>query len=232
MSYSKSTEVIPAIMPDTWADLQTKASSIADAVSWAQIDVMDGMFVSSHSWPYSTTGLQEMRAMMEQGVKLPLIEKISYEVDLMVTTPENACRDFIALGAKRVIVHLESSPHFATFLQTARARFPDVEFGVALGIETSLQAVDMYINKVDVIQLMGIARIGYQGEPFDDRVIQRVLELRKKMPQGIISVDGGVNFDTAPGLILAGVDRLVAGSAIFKSDDVLLAIERIKGNKK
>ena len=64
---------------------------------------------------------------------------------------------------------------------------------------------------------MGIARIGYQGEQFDERVIDRIKEFKKAYPYSIVSVDGGVNKESAPLLKEAGVDRLVIGSAIFNS---------------
>ena len=67
---------------------------------------------------------------------------------------------------------------------------------------------------------MGIEKIGYQGQPFDERVIDQVKALRKEYPELIISVDGGVSFDTAPRLIEAGANRLVVGSVIFNSLDI------------
>jgi ribulose-phosphate 3-epimerase len=221
-------EIIPAIMPDSWPDLEDKASKAAGIVLWAQVDVMDGMFVASRSWPYGGSGMSELKEMKENKSTLPALDAMLYEVDLMVTTPEIAMLDWIALGVKRVIVHVESTHHLGTFLQSTRSRFPDIEIGLALNIDTPIDIVANYVARVDVIQLMGIARIGYQGEPFDERVIPKIAKLREKYPQVIISVDGGVNFDSAPKLIEAGANRLVSGSAIYNSDDISEAIERLK----
>jgi ribulose-phosphate 3-epimerase len=214
-------------MPDSWQDLQKKASRVAGVTPWAQIDIMDGVFVSSHSWPYIGAGASEMRAFKADGRKLPLADKLRYEVDLMVATPEIVALDWIALGAGRIIIHVESIRHINTFLQSARARFPELEIGLAVNIETPAGIFDIYAEKVDVVQLMGIDRIGYQGQPFDERVIPKIRQLREKHPRLTISIDGAVNFETAPKLIEAGANRLVSGSAIFNSEDIGEAVKRL-----
>ena len=100
-----------------------------------------------------------------------------------------------------------------------------VELGVAINIETPEKNIAPFIKNIDVIQCMGIAKIGYQGNPFDDRVLAKIKDLQGKYPRTAISVDGGVNLDTAPKLISAGATRLVAGSAIFKSKNIEKTIE-------
>jgi ribulose-phosphate 3-epimerase len=75
---------------------------------------------------------------------------------------------------------------------------------------------------------MGIAEIGYQGQQFDERVVAKIMKLRNMSPDIIISVDGGVNFETAPILIHAGANRLVSGSAIFKSEDINSTIKKLQ----
>ena len=75
---------------------------------------------------------------------------------------------------------------------------------------------------------MGINHVGFQGEPFDERVIEKVKAVRAKYPEMIISVDGGVSLETAPKLIEAGVSRLIVGSAIFNSDNFIESIQNFK----
>jgi len=75
---------------------------------------------------------------------------------------------------------------------------------------------------------MGIAEIGHQGEPFDERVIEKIVDFRERFPGVIISVDGGVDVDTAPELAEAGARRLVSGSGIFEAGDVGQAIEDLR----
>lgn len=230
-------EIIPAIMPDNYEDLVQKASRIKGVVSCAQIDVMDSKFVPSISWPYDDNGIKEFASMVKNDEMLPFWEELSYEVDLMVEHPESVIADWIAVGVSRIIVHLESTDKLREIIEIIEevlAKEVDftgmspVELGVALGAETSIEQITPYANDIDVIQFMGIRKIGYQGEPFDENTIERVRDLRQKYPHLIISIDGGVNFETAPRLIKAGVSRLVSGSTIFKSADIQETILKLK----
>ena len=86
--------------------------------------------------------------------------------------------------------------------------------------------LDVYTERLDVVQLMGIAKLGEQGLPFDERVIRRVQILRQRLPNLAIAVDGGVNLDNAPTLIAAGATRLVVGSALWRAKDLPKALKQ------
>jgi ribulose-phosphate 3-epimerase len=75
---------------------------------------------------------------------------------------------------------------------------------------------------------MGIDEIGFQGQLFDERVISKIEEFKNKFPKVTVSVDGGVNLESAPKLVKAGAERLVSGSAIFGSDDIESTIGLLK----
>ena len=75
---------------------------------------------------------------------------------------------------------------------------------------------------------MGIEKIGFQGQEFSEKVIDKIKELKKRKSEIIISVDGGVDLKNAPALIEAGATRLVSGSAILKSDNIKKTIEQFK----
>ena len=230
-------EIIPAIMPDNYDDLLEKAGRVKGTVAYAQIDVMDGKFVPSVSWPYDKKGKSQFKSMIQDGVMLPFWDEISYEVDLMVTNPEQVVEDWVALGVRRIIVHIESTKKIKEISSILENRFsreedftgiPPIEFGVALGANTSFDAIYPYANDIDFVQFMGIKKIGYQGEPFNKEVVTRIENLRAQCPHLIISVDGGVNFETAPALIKAGSSRLVSGSTIFESADIRETIHKLK----
>jgi ribulose-phosphate 3-epimerase len=104
----------------------------------------------------------------------------------------------------------------------------EVELGIALGLNTPITDITGYLEDIDFVQFMGIAQIGYQGEAFDERVLDRIREFHNAHPEVIISVDGGVNFDTAHLLAQAGAKRLVSGSAILKSANPAQAIAHLK----
>jgi ribulose-phosphate 3-epimerase len=99
------------------------------------------------------------------------------------------------------------------------------EIGIAVGTNTSIEKVFPLVNSVDFIQCMGIENIGFQGQDFDERVLGQIRKLKAEFPDLIISVDGSVTLETAPKLIEAGATRLVIGSAIFNTDDIISRVE-------
>ncbi len=234
------TEIIPAIMPDSFNDLVAKATRIKGVLPLAQIDIMDGVFVGSKSWPYRNAGEANdvhFLGMKNQEEALPFFEELDYEIDLMIAEPEKHIEEWLPLGASRLIFHIESIKNHELFfnhdffIEGARQIGGQtvIEVGLAIDPGTPLEKIEQYIEKFDFIQCMGIAKIGYQGEPFDERVLAHVNALRIKYPNLPISIDGGVNLESAPLLRAAGATRLVSGSAIFNSEDMLDTILKLKG---
>ncbi|HJL55774.1 MAG: hypothetical protein QGH85_01520 [Candidatus Pacebacteria bacterium] len=208
-------EVIPAIMPDSFNDLNEKYAQVKDFVSIVQIDVMDGKFVPSKNFPY----------IQNDENNLSQID-FDFEVDLMVSNPENFIESWVKAGAKRIIIHIESVERIEdVFLKVPS----DIETGIALNTTTPNEKIYPLIEKINFVQFMGIEKIGYQGQDFDERVLNKIADLRRKFPRVIISVDGGVSLETAPRLVEAGANRLVSGSAIFESSNIKDTIEQLKG---
>ncbi|MBM2817819.1 MAG: Ribulose-phosphate 3-epimerase [Parcubacteria group bacterium] len=234
------TEIIPAILPEDIDDLREKLSLVSGIVPLAQIDVCDGKFAPTKTWPYKKGVDETFLRIVGQEEGFPFWDSVDFEVDLMVKHPENIVGDWIATGAKRIIIHIESTPDPLSLFQKIKLEYETsgessygVETGAALNIETPNEEVYDLLNEVndkgapaiDFVQFMGIENIGYQGEPFDERVFEKVRELREKFPETIISVDGGVSLENASELIEAGANRLVSGSAIFESGDIAGTIE-------
>ncbi len=229
------TEIIPAIMPQSLEDLEEKAGLVAPYVHMIQLDIMDGRFVKARTWPYFANDYSfDALTAEEQG--LPLWDKVDYEVDLMVEKPETVIDEWITAGVKRVIVHLESTENMKEIIRQFRHRFAytknpeerDIEFFLAIGLETPTDALLPYLEDIDGVQFMGIAHIGLQGEPFDERVIDRIREFYNAHPEIMISIDGGVTLDNAHILAQAGVKHLVSGSAIYESGNIADTIELFK----
>jgi pentose-5-phosphate-3-epimerase len=103
-----------------------------------------------------------------------------------------------------------------------------IEWGIAFLTTDNLGDWREIILKADFVQLMGIENIGYQGQSFDPRVLDQVKHAREIKPDAIISIDGGVNLETARELALAGANRLVSGSTIFGANAPEVAIEDLK----
>lgn len=229
-------EIIPAIMPKDFADLESKVARVASSVKTVQLDIMDGDFVPEKTWPYLGDVLDFQKLVKEQ-MGLPQWENINYEIDLMVSAPDRDAFEWISAGASRIIIHIESHPDVRGIIEKIRRQHGQVselpsapEVGVAINIDTPLEQLDAFIPLVDFVQHMGIAQIGYQGQPFDERCLPRIAELRKKYPELIVSIDGAVNGMTAPELIEAGANRLVSGSFIYDAQGVREAIRQLGGN--
>lgn len=232
-------EIIPAIMPSDYDDLRDKVRKVRDHVELVQVDIMDGKFVASQSWPYNsggTKGDKEFSSLMAQEEGLPYWDQVDYEFDLMIQEPEKHIDEWLPLGASRLIFHIESildKDHFFRgdlFDKESRSIGDDtvVEIGLAINPDTPLSEIEPYIPQVDFVQVMGIAKIGFQGQPFDERALSHINQLRVKYPELIISVDGAVNDDSIKLFESAGADRFVSGSRIYSAEDIGEAIATLQ----
>jgi len=229
-------EILPAIMPDSIRDWEQKALYVKGLTQWAQVDVMDGQFVPSVSWPYIHGAEREFEALIHEEQGVPLWDFFNYEVDLMVKKPERVIEDWIALGMQRIIVHIESTDRMQDIIDLVKEKTGEkgstwrVELGIAINTTTALETIEPYVDQVDCIQCMGIEKIGYQGQAFDERVLTHLFTLREKFPDSIISIDGSVNETTAPKLIAGGANRLVMGSALCNAENPEAVVRAIKAN--
>lgn len=215
------TEIIPAIMPKDLQDLEDKASLVYKNVKTIQLDLMDGEYVEAKTWPYFLKNVEEVDGIMN-GKVLPFAENVEYELDLMVMSPERDLKKFVAMRPKRIIFHARSIEDHKSFIETMNDFInlrEEIEVGVAIGPDESLEFADELIRNTDFVQIMGIKNIGNQGESFDESVFTQIENLRAKYPNVILSIDGGVNLDNAKRLKDAGADRLVSGSTIFGSEN-------------
>lgn len=222
-------------MPRDWDDLQHSAGLVHEHVSTVQLDIMDGIFVPDSTWPYGSANDESFQALTSQQEGFPYWQELNYEIDLMVQEPEQVVAQWMECGAQRVIAHYASTEHIEDLLRQVQvcavedgAFRLNVEFGLAIQPTDDISVLDAYIDSIDFIQCMGIDQIGFQGQPFNEETVVQIRNLRQRFPQAILSVDGGVDFDTAPTLIEAGANRLVSGSAIFESDDIHTAINTLQ----
>lgn len=241
------TEIIPAIMPKSYADLKDNLSQVSGIAPFVQIDVMDGSFVTNRTWPYQKAGSghagqpadPDFEKILKEEDAFPFWEEVDFEADLMVSDPLAVAHEWISAGAKRIIVHFESVSDPKAVIEQLRRELPPrdsvvyTEIGIAINLDTANEKLESLLLPgsnnaeplADFVQFMGIAKIGYQGQPFDERVLTKISALRAAHPGVTISVDGSVNLDTAPKLIAAGANRLAIGSAIFSKQNVEEAIQ-------
>lgn len=217
-------EIIPAILPKDFAEVEEKVGLVVGLVKTVQIDVCDGQFVPNATWPYRKKDDTFEKIKHEQE-GLPQWQKLDFEIDMMVNRPEEVVEEWVQTGATRIIIHIEARGDVAKAVESISGR---VEVGLAINIETPIEALQPFIGQIQFVQCMGIDRIGFQGQAFDDKVLDKIKEIRVKYPEMIVSVDGGVSLERAKKLIEAGATRLVAGSAIFNSDNLVEAIEKLR----
>ncbi len=232
--------VVPAVLPYSRENLEKKLALLAliPSVSRIQIDVVDGRLAAPASWPY--TAPKELKAMVENGELLPSLDRIEYEIDLMSFDALRAAEDWLALGASRLTFHAESAVDLAQFFASARKRWSGglasfssiVSFGLALTVGSNLALVRSCASAIDYVQFMGIMKVGRQGEPFDERVVEKIKAFRTLYPDLPLQVDGGVSLKNGKKLLALGVSNLVVGSGILRARDpaaAFAAFEDLEG---
>ncbi|MBA3789502.1 hypothetical protein H0X32_03910 [Patescibacteria group bacterium] len=224
--------IVPAILPVSQEDLEDKLAALVGLVDSVQIDIVDGRFISPASWPYRTESDKGLPSFA--GKTFSHLGQIHYEMDLMVSAPEDVAGTWVEAGADRITLHVESTNYLPKTITDLEVRYGHAKdfapellaIGIALNIQSDLAIIEPYMAQIDYVQFMGIATIGKQGEPFDTRVLQKIATFKKKHPEIPVQVDGGVSLQTAPALLSAGVERLIVGSALWNAPDLATELQK------
>lgn len=219
-----SVEIIPSLPAHTFDEFREKIGKVKGLVDTFQIDVCDGKFVPSVSWPMHPEDREQFERIVQGSEMLPYKGEIEFEVHFMAHNPELLLNDWMNAGVKRALFHVEAEHDFTELKKVAGS----LELGISLLIGTPLSIIDEYVEDISVVQLMGIATIGVQGQPFDSRVLNSIREVKSRYPDLVIEVDGAVNADSAQSLIDAGATRLAPGSYVLNSADPKSAIHTLK----
>ena len=210
--------ISPSLLSADFGNLQRDIEMINNSeADWFHLDIMDGMFVPNISFGFPIISTVKKHA------KKPL------DVHLMIIDPDRYIDDFHKVGADILTVHYEACNHLHRTVQKIKSL--GIKAGVSLNPHTPVHLLKDIISDVDLVLLMSV-NPGFGGQKFIPNTIEKVKELKQliisKKSTALIEIDGGVDNSNAKTLVDAGCDVLVAGSYIFKSENQLKTISRLK----
>ena len=209
----------PSLLAADFSHLAEAVGQInASGAEWTHLDIMDGNFVGELS--FGAKMVRDLR---------PLSPTV-FDVHLMVSRPENLIEGFAMAGADYITFHFEAAVHVHRILMAIKEL--GKKAGISIVPSTPVAAIEEILPFVDLALIMTV-NPGYGGQKLIPQCLEKVKTLSRlreeKSYAYLISVDGGVNRETAPGVRDAGVDVLVAGEAFFRAADKVAMAALLKG---
>lgn len=209
--------VSPSILSADFANLERDIKAVENAgADWIHVDVMDGHFV-----PNITIGVPVVKS-IRKVTKLPL------DVHLMIENPEKYVEPFVKAGADIITFHYEAAGEKSREILKMIKSF-GVKAGISIKPKTSPDKIFNLLTTADMVLVMTVEP-GFGGQSFMPDCAEKIPYIKRNSPQNmIIQVDGGINAETAKVCTSVGANSLVAGSYVYKSDDIKTAIDSLRG---
>ena len=210
--------ISPSLLSANFCNLENDIKMLNDSqADWLHVDVMDGVFVPNISFG------QPVIKHIKKIAKKPL------DVHLMIVEPDKFFEDYKNCGADIITVHYEACSHLHRSL--SKIRQLGMKAGVVLNPHTPVCVLEDIIQMCDLVLLMSV-NPGFGGQSFIENTYSKIKTLKqlieKKNPNCLIEIDGGVNTSNYKKLIEAGADVLVAGNAVFASENPIETIKQLK----
>lgn len=219
-------EIIPAIISPDLNFTRDQLKKVLGLVKKVQIDILDGKYSPVQTWPFLEKDSDDLVNITRGEKVFPYINDFVVEIDMMILHPVEYLMDFITLGAKSFVVHIDSTDHIRECLETIKNSNCEVGLGIKPAIDVDM--LEPFLPIIDFVQFMGNDLIGHNGVELDESVVRKIKYFHQNHPSVEIQIDIGVNEETIPKLREAGVKRFVSGSSIFNSQNIKEVIKKLQ----
>ncbi|MDD5464532.1 MAG: hypothetical protein PHP62_05280 [Candidatus Moranbacteria bacterium] len=219
-------EIIPATIPQDLNIVRERFSKILGLVKKVQIDIIDGSYALAKTWPFNDNQFEEMKKFVDGEERFPYIDDFVFQIDMLILHPIEYLSDFISLGAKSFVIHIDSTDHIKECINTIKSA--NCQIGLGIKPSGDISMLESFLPEIDFVQFMGNDKVGYSGTDLDENVLDKIKNFHERHPSMPIQIDIGVNEETIPKLKDIGVSSFISGSAIFNSPNAKEALTKLQ----